>query len=249
MTARSELNIQGARFYPFDSIRDESGRPLWVPSVTSILHVWPKPALTGWAAKSEKAGILDDLETWLREDAPTGLATRGAAIDRVLAMREAPLRYLEVGRKARDIGSSAHEWLEWFLRKEMKIHAGPEPALLPGAEKCVKGAMEWMIGVNLKPIAVEQRVLNREYNYAGRYDLKAEVDWKEGFTTERRIVIVDWKSSKGIYDDMLVQNHAYRGADATMANGSRSHGGIVVRLAKTADDPIPFEARQVPFSS
>lgn len=242
--ARTELSIGGARFYPIES-ESRDGKPLWVPSVTTWLSVWPKPALVPWAAKSEKNGILDEMEGWLHEDTE---ANRGAMLDRVLKMREAPLRYREVSRKAKDTGSSAHAWLEWSLREILGVKIGKEPALVPGADRAVKGATEWMKQVNFKPMSVEKRVYHPTLGYSGRYDLKAEVDWTEGDKVERRIVIVDWKSSKGIYDDMLAQNLAYRAADAVTANGDKSKGGVIVRLAKTADDPVAFEARQVPYS-
>lgn len=241
----SDLNIDGARFYPI--LEADIGKgPLWVPSVTTALDVWPKPALVTWSASSEKQGILGDLETWLHDDTE---ANRGAMLARILKLRAAPLCYREASRAACDLGSSAHAWLEWSLREIMGARIGPEPALLPGAEKVVKGATEWMKAVNLEPIDIERRVYDAKTGYAGRYDLKARVDWDlpDG-AKERRIVIVDWKSSKGVYPDMFVQNIAYRQADAITANGNRSKGGMIVRLAKTEDDPVPFEAVQVPFN-
>lgn len=239
--AISELSVQGARFYPVEEPRGLN----WLPSTTTALDVWPKPALVTWSASSEKAGILGELESWLHADES---ASRGAMLDRLLALREAPLRYREVSRKAKDIGSSAHAWLEWHVRVILGITIGPEPVLLPGAEKAVMAALEWMKQVSLKPIDVERRVFDAKIGYAGRYDLKAEVDWDENGKTERRRVIVDWKSSKGIYPDMIIQNIAYRQADAITANGSRSNGGIIVRLAKEENDPVPCEPVQVPFT-
>src|SRR5262245_14266179 len=136
----SDLTIQGARFYPCPDSDIGSG-PLWLPSVTTILDVWPKPALVTWSASSEKQGILGDLETWLHEDET---ASRGAMLNRILKLREAPLCYREASRSAKDLGSSVHAWLEWYLRKELKMERGPQPALLPGAERCMEAALNWM---------------------------------------------------------------------------------------------------------
>lgn len=241
----SELSVQGARFYPIVPEIPHGGMLLWLPSVTTALDPWPKPALVPWAAKSEKEGILGELRTWLQENED---ASRGAMLDRVLKLEDQPLRYREVSRQAKDIGSSAHAWIEWHIRELLKAPIGKEPILLPGSERARDGALSWMEQVHLEPLDVERRVYDPVVGYAGRYDLKARIDWSlDTGGVERRIVIIDWKASKGIYDDMKVQNISYRQADALTANGSRSAGGVIVRLAKTEDDPVPFEAVQVPY--
>lgn len=244
VTAISHLEVQGARFYPLWEKRGLDGRLPWLPSATEVLKVYPKPALVTWAANAERAGILESVASWWVDGMDVCSLT--AKMDE---LKERPLFHRQIMEGAQDLGSSAHAYLEWYLKDKLGCPPGPEPTLLPGAERVFEGAVKWMESVNLVPLDVEKRIYYEKMGYAGRYDLKAEIDWRivETFSIERRVVIVDWKSSKGIYPDMAIQNIAYRQADSAMGNTPRSNGGVIVRLAKSADDKKQVEPVQVPY--
>lgn len=238
--------IQGAGFYPAPN-PDGSATPFWLPRYSEWAEMLHKGALVPWAAKQEKTGILRQLSAWVSERPELSHGSLMAELKRI---EGAKLCYQNVSQEALDIGTSAHKWLHWHLLGLAGVPRKAEPILLPGAEIAVEAAMRWLASVHVEPITVEERLVSYKHGYAGTCDLVAELDWKgDDGKVSRRTCIVDWKTSKAIYWDMEIQNHAYRMAHAEMHNGNGvlTKGGVIVRIAKTADDPMPFEARQVPY--
>lgn len=217
----------GHRFYEI-----EPG--LQFPSVTTILEIIGKPALINWAAKVERELVLQ-CSADLYQDAP--LATRMSRTGWITTMQsrltneKAHKRLLT---KAGNIGTQIHKLVEWSLKAELCMEAGPSPQIGPEAQAAYNEWLKWRKDVKLKPLFIEHKVYSRTHGYAGTLDLFAEVEGKP--------TVFDWKSGKAVYAEAHLQNAAYRHAWREMGHGDPVQG-IIVRLPKTTEDP-DFEAVQ-----
>jgi hypothetical protein len=207
---------------------------LVLPSVTTILDVIGKPALVGWAAKTERelclqvAGELFDAAPMdPKMSKPVFLATLASRIGKEKAHR----RKL---REAGTIGTQLHERIEWTLRRELQQEAGPEPVLDQPALLAYMAWEDWRKQANLVPRWIEQVVWSVQYGYAGTLDLFCDIDVPGG----RGGCVIDWKSGKAIYPEARLQNAAYSQGLVELGQTSHPVHGMVVRLPKTENDPV-----------
>jgi hypothetical protein len=249
------------RFY---TITDpETGATVKYPSVTTILNVINKPALLGWASKEERLATSEAAaelyaELYGRQQLPRSMYL--LALEQRLGKTKAHTKALA---KAADIGSAAHAWVEWFLKRELGIRVGPEPELSDEAMSAAVAFDDWRKAVGLEPLHVEQTVWSRTHKYAGTLDLVARlrapallallrqqgpVDAPMAAWLEARETVtacIDFKTGKAIYPtEAFLQSSAYQQALIEMGHG-RPDGGLIVRLPKTTTDP-QFEVRVVP---
>lgn len=214
------------RFYDADGKR--------YPSVTTILSCINKPALVYWSAKVEREMVLDQAGDFYRELAgiPEPISKLGfiTQLEQRIGKEQASKKLLE---KAGDIGSQAHQRIEWLLRGELCQKVGYEPPISPEAQLAVSSWLEWRKTVDFRPIAVESMVVSHIHGFAGTQDcLCAEVD---GVVTQ-----CDWKSGKAVYYEAHLQNAAYRVAVREMGLADPK-AGLILRLPKTVEEP-GFEA-------
>lgn len=163
-----------------------------VVSVTSALKVLDKPALLSWAeaagaegaVRLERAGELKDVDP-------------SQAIDVV--------RINKLGMDAKrdagaDRGTAMHRVLEFWAREHEVPDLDDYPAEVRGY---VQGACSFLLAVQPKPTAIEMFVGSIRYGYAGRMDLRAEIDGRD--------LVVDYKSNpKGrVYNEAHLQGRAY----------------------------------------
>lgn len=207
------------------------------PSVTTILSVINKPALMQWAAKMEREMVLEaSASLYLdvqKTEKMSELGWRTALADRLGKMKA---NQKELA-KASEIGSQAHEWIEWQIKSQLLHDVGPCPVIGAAAMLAVGAWERWKNSVRFKPLLCEQPVWSDYYEYAGTMDLLAEVN---GETT-----LLDWKTGKAIYDEAFLQNAAYRFALREMGLITEDVEGMIVRLPKVEGDP-EFEAKVVP---
>lgn len=241
------INIEGARFYPC-LLPDAS--TWWNPSVTAVLdstsHKW---GLVPWAVKLNRNGILDFLEERLNASEDISRPQMLAALKEA---RKLPRFDEREKNSAADIGSSAHVWIDWYLHKQLGVIKGREPILLPGAELAVTAARGWLEEVEFEVVSVETTVASRKHDVAGTFDTKgrATIDarGRKSCDAERKMIIPDWKTSTGVFREMKVQNIGYRGMEKeNSTNGDCPRGGLILRLRKTEDDPVPLEVVPVPY--
>lgn len=198
------------------------------PSVTSILkYVGEKEALIAWSAKVERDLVI---ETSAKMFAEMEFGHKDplrwtVCLQARLGEEKAHKKLL---REAADIGSKAHELLEWQMRMELCQKVGPSPILGPQSQFAYAALQKWRESHKVKPVLVEFTVHSTQYGYAGTADLLAEVD---GVLT-----LLDYKTGKKIYRESLMQNAAYRHALREMGLGAAEQG-LIVRLPKTEDDP------------
>lgn len=70
------------------------------------------------------------------------------------------------------------------------------------AENSALSFFEWVKGKELRPILIEKDLVSEEYRFGGKPDIYAEIDGKKE--------LIDLKTSKSIYDEMMVQVAAYK---------------------------------------
>lgn len=198
------------------------------PSVTSILSVISKPALVAWAAKMERAMIVEasaDLYLDCRSNPRMSRIGWITSLQSRLTKERAHANEL---KKASDIGSEAHEWIEWHIKSQLLHKAGPCPVIGPAAMLAVGAWERWKNSVSFKPLLCEQPVWSDVHQYAGTMDLLAEING----TTR----LLDWKTGKKVYEEAKLQNAAYRHALREMGLADEMEG-MIVRLPKIEGDP------------
>ena len=123
------------------------------------------------------------------------------------------------------VGKEVHSWAEQFLQ-------GKEPPM-PVDEQVRKGVeafLKWIEQAKVKPIETEKHIYSKTFDYAGITDLIAEIDG--------RLAVVDFKTSKGLYNDYLYQIAAYRWAYEEMT-GAKVKDVWLVRFDKNTGEFDP----------
>jgi hypothetical protein len=232
--ARRYKDEQGGRFY---RVQDRL-----LPSVTNILSVVGKPALIGWAAKTEREMCLQ-AACALWDEAPAGTRMSSMAYRATLEARigkqKAHQRELT---KAGEIGNQVHALIEWNMRRELGLPVKVQPTISDAAQWAFMAWEDWRRQANLKPLAAESIVWSLQHGYAGTMDLLAEVDIEAG---GRVTAVLDWKTGKAVYSEALLQNAAYVAALLEMKHATAPVHGLIVRLPKVETDPA-FEVRHIP---
>ncbi len=106
------------------------------------------------------------------------------------------LDYRETRDKAGDIGTAAHAMVEAHLRGETI----PTPPF-PEAHKAFLAFLEWERQNKIEIVEQEIQLVSEEFRYGGTLDAVGLVDGKH--------VLLDWKTSKGVYKNYLLQLAAY----------------------------------------
>ncbi|MEU1200130.1 hypothetical protein ABZ446_28445 [Streptomyces sp. NPDC005813] len=186
MAGVSTIKRGDSRFYI-----DPSDGDIKVPGVTSVGGMTPKDYLMYWAAKeSAEAAVTNwDIVSELVQRDPAG------AVD---YLKNAHRRK---SKAASDLGSAAHDLFERLARGETlnlrHVHVD--------VKQHVRWFMEFLDKVQPEFLYLEETVWSDTHRYAGSFDAIAKVDGET--------VIVDWKTSKSIYDSVALQLSAYRYAD------------------------------------
>jgi hypothetical protein len=215
---------RGGRYY----VGPEGQR---LDSVTNLLSVINKPALIPWAAKVERELVIEAAAN-LYLDAPTTTKMTRDAFVRTLGQRiGAEKAHQRIAKKATDIGGQAHALIEWNIRKELGQKPGAEPKVDRNAGTAFAAFASWWKGAGYKPVRVEQMIFHPGKLYAGTLDLLA-TDAKD------RLGIVDFKTSKAIYPEYLLQVSAYAEAVNAMGHGP-VEWAVIARFPKGELEP-PF---------
>lgn len=189
MTSRLKFTPGNHRYALLD---EASGKWIYVPSVTTLLNLMAKPALTKWAAREAASFAVDTWDELALEPPSTRLARIAAAPD------------TRRNRKAAT-GTQIHAWAERLLAGEpLEI---PDELVGP-----VRGLADWWEKSRCIRLQAEARVWSDEdpdlglCAYAGTLDLLVK-------HPTRGIGLVDLKTGAGVYDDFAVQIAAYAAAD------------------------------------
>ena len=108
-------------------------------------------------------------------------------------------------RKARDsaadVGTLAHAMIMSHLRKEELDLSEYSPKDVDQAQNCLIKYWDWEKQYNVKPALIEFPLIHDVLGFGGTLDLLAEVN--------HELWLVDYKTSKGLYTDMLMQVGGY----------------------------------------
>jgi hypothetical protein len=193
-----QINTPGqSRYYLLDGITR-------LESVSEVLSGGlPAPHLVGWAARKERAVVLDQCyrEMALRPRSP-------AQVMRDLRQRLAgvkPAHETEL-MTASQIGTQAHALIEMWLKGESYDELIDDA--IPEAYRAFQAGIGWCMNVGLVPIALEQRVYDIDLQIAGTFDLTAAELTLPGLGNIR--ALIDWKTSRFFSLSHAIQVSVYR---------------------------------------
>ena len=217
MTTPKQINrTDGPRTY---QVTAPDGVVHEYPSVTSILGIISKPALYGWYAKTTAEGYTNLLKS-------NEVGDFGATFPELLAIERDKLPEFEKlakgsGRsalkEAGDIGSRVHHWIE-CENTDM-----PLPDVTDDMESSLNAYRAWKEEIGITIMEAEQVVYSHKYRFAGTLDAL-------GVTLEGKRVLLDYKTSNGIYDETALQLSAYAFAEHEMSSGDLVDEAWVLRL-------------------
>lgn len=120
-------------------------------------------------------------------------------------LRECPHAWRVKSKEWLDTWSQVHDWIElWIARK---AEGGELPAM-PEDPKVANGIisfLEWVKKHEVQFLKSEQFVYSKQYNYCGKFDAIALVDWVE--------TLIDFKTSNSFYAfEFSIQVSAYKQA-------------------------------------
>lgn len=211
-----------------------------LPRVTSTIGVLDKSGpLMGWATRVERESFRAALEEVLTEPGITYDAqTVWAKMDSHLKGKR---QYIKARDDAANIGTSAHNIINWHVRRMLGQDVGPEPNGSDPVMRAVIAWLDWCRDVEFEPMLAERTVYCPWCALAGTLDIYGKV--------ERRLTVCDVKTGKAVYKEAELQVGWYR--HMLKREGFVSERGIILRLPKTAVDPDfePVVARDVPLSA
>jgi len=205
------------------------------PSVTTILdHGFPKPALMKWAEKVTREQVKAAATKLYGEVAIDGLkplsaVTFSTRLDEYIGKEKASDR---IKNKAASIGTELHQYAHWYTHDRQADPLAPAPQLGPEAEIAAAELRTWVDKVQLKSHLSESIVYSAQFKYAGTLDQVATI-----LLPDPVKCIIDWKSSSGIWPDMLLQVAAYANAYQESTDVDLLPG-VIVKLPKKAGDRL-----------
>jgi hypothetical protein len=106
-----------------------------------------------------------------------------------------------VKEKACTAGTITHQWIEDDLHgKELTVYKDVVPDTYKQAENAYEQFKAWRKGFNVNVTHTEVSLVSEKYQFGGTLD---------GAAMDGKRIILDWKTSKSIYSDYLVQCAAY----------------------------------------
>ena len=125
-----------------------------------------------------------------------------------------------VSRESQEVGKKVHSLIERYVR-------GDHSELPPTREGvCASHVIQWLAENRVKPLYIEQELIDKALGLVGHCDLIAEIDSEN--------VILDYKTSKKVSRSYSLQLAAY----AFMANKqlkTQITKGIILRVDKDPD--------------
>lgn len=220
---RVELVVEG-RSHLYDVYADDG--TVRFPGVTGFLGIISKPALVPWAKREALALVESALVKRLDGKRCAQVVLNKSWIDNVLT--DAKKRPDQLKDEAADLGTRAHAFID-------KIIHGCEPdAIPPEIEAPVKAFKDWWKGSGIELVLGDTKVASRTHGYGGSLDALGRRDGK--------FIILDWKTSSGVYAEYALQVAAYAQA-FTETFGLPCRDAIIVRFGKKA--PVEFEVKEL----
>ena len=142
-----------------------------------------------------------------------------------------------VKEDAADAGSCTHEMIDCHIHGRTFKHGPWDPLAIAKAEHAFLAYLNWSEQNKLKVVASEVQLVSEKYRFGGCFD--AVVSGAE-------LVLLDYKSSNGLYPDMLVQvagGYSLLWAEHFPDKPLAGIDLLRVSKPKAPDDPVMFEHR------
>lgn len=143
------------------------------------------------------------------------------------------LELYESRDKAAELGTIVHEMVEEYIRGGNPREVIPEAITLEDQAQITsafEAFEEWFESNKFEIVEQEMQLVSEVHKYGGTPDAIA-IDAKG------RLVLLDWKTSDGVYSDHLVQLGAYRMLwNETHPDNQLTGGSHLCRFAKTNGD-------------
>lgn len=198
----------------------------FVPGVTSILKLLDKPALIQWAANMAAEFCAD---TMAGADGVGRWVNGSLIIDRdtfARVIKDAKTAHRKFSKSAADVGTEVHAFCEKSLTEQLV--SLPEN---PQARKGVEAFLGWKAAHKIEPFSCERMVFSRRWYFCGTCDFHGTIDGVP--------CILDFKTSSGLYLEMLLQLAAYAIA-LEEELGERINDAWIVRLDKKTGKCQPY---------
>lgn len=196
-----------------------NGKPerTWLLSVTAATGMIDKSrVLMKWATNLAKEKMIEDIDEIKKLLPTSGSSVRNKLVE---IIENACNLYNVKREEAATKGSAAHSWIESYIN-------GEKPAM-PEDENVIASInafLDWEKQHKVKWLETEQIVYSKKYGYVGLFDALAVID--------RKTVLIDFKTSKGVYNDYKYQISAYRAAYEEETGKKLSGNSLIVRFDK-----------------
>ena len=132
--------------------------------------------------------------------------------------------------EAAEAGTLAHDMIEAFiLSRPAPEVAAVNPQIAERAANAFAQFREWWDQTRLEIVATERAYVSERHQFGGTVDAI-------GRDTKGRIVLVDWKTSNGVYQDYLIQLGAYALLLEECAPEWKPEAFHLLRVAKESAD-------------
>tara|TARA_B100000029_G_scaffold237854_1_gene234924 strand:- start:13066 stop:13812 length:747 start_codon:yes stop_codon:yes gene_type:complete len=201
----SIINSKGNRYYLIPGLSE----PL--PSVTSVLNTISKPGLISWEKNVAIDYAREKISKYISNTENTNLDGLHEIFENA---KEQPKFIMS---KAGEFGTKAHEFIELLLQQNFDVD-------VPSNMKWIyKNFNDWKNEYNFNNIEQEKYLYSTKYGYAGTADSIGLIN--------DNLFILDWKTSKGLYIEHLLQVSAYANAYTELTGNQIANAGVL-RLDK-----------------
>ena len=190
------------------------------PGVTTALGIIAKPALIPWAANQAAMKI----EAYLLEHAVERVLTAAEIKALVNAGRK---HHIVLKETAAEVGTRAHQAIDDIINLRT-------PTIAEDIKPAVDAFLDWRKTSKIVVAGGDRKIASVLWQYGGSLDCLGEQDGK--------FVIVDFKTSSGIWDEYALQVAAYAQAFRETYDLPYLPEAYVLRLGKTSPE---FEVKKV----
>jgi len=131
-----------------------------------------------------------------------------------------------------EVGTLAHYLIMCHLMGATPDTSNCSEKQIDQAENCVLSFLEWEKAHHLEPILIETPLVSEAYQFGGTLDCYAKLDGS--------LALIDFKTGKAIYPEMIYQLAAYR--QLLFDNGYGVNNARILRIGRDEDEG--FEEKQ-----
>jgi len=131
------------------------------------------------------------------------------------------------------IGTLAHQMIADYLRGKETDTSEYSKVQIDQAENAVLSFFEWEKSHHIEIVLVEEPMVSEQFHFGGTIDCLGTINGE--------LWLIDFKTSKGIFPEMMIQAVAYR--QLLIEHGHNIAQTIILRIGRTEDEG--FEDRRV----